>query len=954
MATNSNMTINSWKDCLESVINTTISSKNKQYIVRDRVTNKVTTSSLSFLDKMKYKEMEVEEIVNYSLSFIQNDLEKKADFDPKLIDSIVQCTKVIMEEKRKKTVNSSENKFLKDWRSIEDKIRTYKETQLIKELSGRLQYCQEGRINSILSKLLSKYNINPKDDYGQQLLVKIAKWMIPKKKLCWDNTLFPIKQPLNLMDIAKLSITYNSDETIRNIHTFGFNNQTELIELAKFCVQNSVKTIAENIESFGIKNQEALIEIAKLCAQKNGSATARLIGNFGINKEEALIEIIQLCVANQPEAIHWIGHCIDNFKNINKRDALIPIFRLCVQKYPERVPEYIKKFRITDQANLTEAVKLHAEKVGIRALEESLPLCPFQFSQEELQKLHITIAYFHKDLLPSSYSKLCAPLTYFPFPKILEARIEAQKVEISTLLEELITFSHTMKLDVLSLTITSLKGKMKKLTKEEERNLRENVLPWIAFTASKLSLFSVDPAYQIAISKLLEQTVEMRDPTARYCLSHHLIHLMNSSPQKIKNVMDVYNSEQFLEKKYGLLPGFFIAILEGQKPHNQNSSLVTSFGNLGKLKSNKSKTPFLKEARTAKLVFWTLNELIQHPFLSFEEKEALLKKITQEKKPVDQVRRAFIQIKGLLALNQIDHLKELALGEKGKSFYENLNEVYQSSFLDIFPRDIDEDKIQDFLGKFRDEFMVLTYAANLKKLENNEDQALMKKAISQCLEEALKGKFPQSRYESSYHLNEVFKLCPSLKDQWTNNQYYSYDPNKKIVLSKKITIQEAQQGDFFLVDTDDIVDLFACSTEIEGSCQNVHGEPTKNKCLLGYVMDGKNRLIAIKNKTGKIEARAIFRLLIDKKTSQPILFLERMYPANIKKEFAEAIQAAAKMRAEDLKLPLYTQGGQEEKPQDIHAFISLGNRAPYEYVDASNIGVIKEGKFTISKAYQVV
>jgi len=80
-------------------------------------------------------------------------------------------------------------------------------------------------------------------------------------------------------------------------------------------------------------------------------------------------------------------------------------------------------------------------------------------------------------------------------------------------------------------------------------------------------------------------------------------------------------------------------------------------------------------------------------------------------------------------------------------------------------------------------------------------------------------------------------------------------------------------------DTDDLNDLFVCGTEVEGSCQNIDRNPELNKCLLAYIADGKNRLVAIKDMKGKIRARAILRILWNPEIQQPVLFLERIYPA---------------------------------------------------------------------------
>jgi hypothetical protein len=138
-----------------------------------------------------------------------------------------------------------------------------------------------------------------------------------------------------------------------------------------------------------------------------------------------------------------------------------------------------------------------------------------------------------------------------------------------------------------------------------------------------------------------------------------------------------------------------------------------------------------------------------------------------------------------------------------------------------------------------------------------------------------------------------------------------------------------------LVDSDDWQDLFLCGTEVLGSCQRVDGHPQLNKCLLGYVLDGKIRILAIKNEEGKTLSRAIFKLLLDKE-NRPVLFLERIYP-----EESSLIREFAQDRASALRLPLYEHGQTGEL---LH---SKGNAAPFEYEDAKGNPGVKNGPYTL-------
>lgn len=148
-----------------------------------------------------------------------------------------------------------------------------------------------------------------------------------------------------------------------------------------------------------------------------------------------------------------------------------------------------------------------------------------------------------------------------------------------------------------------------------------------------------------------------------------------------------------------------------------------------------------------------------------------------------------------------------------------------------------------------------------------------------------------------------------------------------------------------VVDSDNWEDLFLCGTEVLGSCQRIDGDPSLNRGLMGYLMDGKNRLIAVKDTSGKVLARIILRLLWDPAAKRPVLFQERLYPDHCDEAYIEAINSCAKARAEALGCPLF-----EKSLSGLgETVVSLGSRVPYEYVDAAT-GIQSNGVYTIRDA----
>ncbi|NGX57900.1 MAG: hypothetical protein K940chlam3_00799, partial [Chlamydiae bacterium] len=154
--------------------------------------------------------------------------------------------------------------------------------------------------------------------------------------------------------------------------------------------------------------------------------------------------------------------------------------------------------------------------------------------------------------------------------------------------------------------------------------------------------------------------------------------------------------------------------------------------------------------------------------------------------------------------------------------------------------------------------------------------------------------------------------------------------------------------DWTIVNSDHPLDLFLCGTEVVGSCQRVTGSSNYNKALMGYVMDGKHRIIAIRDHHGKIIGRSILRLLYDEKNQGPVLFFERIYPGTLKYEYSDAMKAFALDCAMDLGLVLISKNPTYGTRYD-GIVKSYNGKAPYEYCDAA--GGLRSEEYEIVGSY---
>ncbi|NGX57269.1 MAG: hypothetical protein K940chlam3_00157 [Chlamydiae bacterium] len=155
-----------------------------------------------------------------------------------------------------------------------------------------------------------------------------------------------------------------------------------------------------------------------------------------------------------------------------------------------------------------------------------------------------------------------------------------------------------------------------------------------------------------------------------------------------------------------------------------------------------------------------------------------------------------------------------------------------------------------------------------------------------------------------------------------------------------------------IVDSDDPIDLLLSGTEVAGSCQRISGQPSLNKALMGYVMDGKHRMLAIKDKNGRVMGRLILRLLWDEKNGKPVLFFERVYPNTLQKSYQRILKDVAIARADELGVDLVS----KETISDTFyegTVESLGTKenVPFEYCDATR--GIEIGPFRIRGCYKL-
>ncbi len=218
---------------------------------------------------------------------------------------------------------------------------------------------------------------------------------------------------------------------------------------------------------------------------------------------------------------------------------------------------------------------------------------------------------------------------------------------------------------------------------------------------------------------------------------------------------------------------------------------------------------------------------------------------------------------------------------------------------------IEKDKIEAFLSVLNHSRMPTAIFSYLKHFVDDED---IKPIITQFLNSLCDGSFLTLR-----HHNNSYKSLLSEEQlaYWQTDKSMKFDDSHEIF------------------DSENWQDLFLCGTEVI-SCQRVDGFKEFNKCLMGYVLDGKIRILCLKDSVDSpIKARCMLKIL-KKEDGTPCLLLEKLYPA-FYETASMLIRTYAISLAEKLKIPLFE--GSELKT-GISIYSDKINPGLWEYADS--------------------
>jgi hypothetical protein len=753
---------------------------------------------------------------------------------------------------------------------------------------------------------------------------------------------YEIKDQNALIKIALITAARDGVEISKHIKKYGITDQKELIRIAKDAFRQNARAI-KWIKEYGIKDPNALIEIAKIAAAQNGGGTSEHIRKYNITDQQALIEIAKIAAAQNG------GGTSEHIReyNITDQQALIEIAKIAAAQNGGGTSVWIKNYGIKDPNALIEIAKIAAAQDGSGT---SLWICRYEIKDQNtlIEIARIAVgqnargAIEHLRLYDIKDGKIL-------FEIFLEALIHHRGAPISpnaySFPDEFCPETALSSLEPLVGAQACSIQLLTKLVNNLDRKIRQKALIWLthflgnclemSLNSDQFALLLADKGAQNESKKdssFIGKTLDYRDPHFRYRLTEAMITFAKDDKAKSFAAAHPKVNTQ------GKLPLLLLSILHAQGVSKHTCDQLVPIANHRDFRDSNNK--YLKTYMNALML------ILENKDLLSQDKEQLLLKIIEKDKQTGGESSAISKPKNISPkfINQLRLATAIFdMGAVNQLKEEVLKKDALSDILQVlFQRQLPIKLIDDFTNRYSKNFAeariphyICVYIAAIQPLIKTDET--FRNTLACCIEAILEETLKQKRYDlaASSHLQTVFLGRNPLLEAW------------KIGETSLLNQSDTKYGNWTLEDTDDAQDLFLCGTEVD-SCQRITNAGDLNICLLAYVLDGKNRLLAIKDSTGKIMARGILRMLWSNK--KPVLFLERLYPVRISDVLTKALETFAKQRASKLGLPLFSKEVGIGSPYNF-PLVSLGSLAPFEYCDS--LFGMTNGTYTISGAHQL-
>ena len=849
-----------------------------------------------------------------------------------------------------------------------------------------------------MSTHVQNYQIKDEDDR-----IEIAKTAARNDAMGLSKLIenYDISKKSGLLEIAKIVAQEDGEVISLYIHKFKVEKESDRIEIAKLAAQHNGWKVTEHIANYDIRNETALIEIAKLAVQNHALGTLVQFRNYDIRSESARFEIFLTAFKIAPDTtlsrmknFNLLIPQIDqphsptlaNIQNIVKwPEEFSPIFKELSQGTPDINDLYFLiyiGYKMRQKSSDLKDAKVWASIFQYKDQKMRYELADLAFALTEKQvKLYEQYSTPSHLRLPALI--FCSTYQKDEDPKTYHSLLAAKKEFKEGILQKIL-------LDTLHLLIIQNRFDTVESINLLQKALSENVksilfcIQGILYCGGQDILKKVaqeknpnlDDAYQAAFSRAVPMK-PIKNFAKKYEQTFGTCVLPTAPLTYAGKLRQLSRMEQ--ESALPCLGGFIHSVLENEykeKRYKGSEHLEKIFTKQPSLRSSWPKdvvdVPLEKylETSASKVEFdpetFLLEKILQHKHLSKKKHADLYQFLgAKDDKTAEEIglslNKKIIEIadadkKSKVQTKPIENALAIIKDLKEKPFGQQLKALKQAG-----------KKIKGLPGiaENLDRIEKLSEANRRQpKIEDLEQAKIVEELISQFTkvsEEALRQltlkeevrqewKLLQQQkdlidlYKSKPPLSQQLNLLGKIHDNLSPSEEFHNDVKG---LLETLTKQKESSEGYTLINTDRYDYMFLSGTQIQGSCQRIDGQPSLNKCLLAYPVDGKNRIIAILDKKGNIVARSILRLLWDKKKECPALMQEDIYSNLGDEGMSKALDSFAIDQAKRLGISLY-----KSSDEGLAELESYGGPAPWEYVDSAG-GIKADSKFTITAASEV-
>lgn len=775
--------------------------------------------------------------------------------------------------------------------------------------------------NIYLAKYLKEFNIEAESDR-----IMIAKVAAAKEQSNFSEFVnnFNITDQRVIFELAVIAAETPGSNLPKFIGNFRIEDQQALAALAKIAVKTSPVILSEFIENFGISDTSILLELLEIAIRLNGLKVLTYFENFGINSKEMEYAICQNLLINSDqfyedwEEIKW-------YASHSAKD------------YDEALADSTKDF--SDWKPIIEYIEQHQESLQQEALKNWIE--PYLYLHDFYFQIGLTKP------LGFLLTALAKYQDHFSRKLFTQYILQGIEKEFNHRPDNLITSISAPKKESDEEVLRCKDYLLSILNKPDEKHKPNRINDSLIINRALLK--STLPKTQSAnfekLAKLLAK-VGKKDILWFKNINQALYKIGSSKEIQEKDltvIFDMVNtidSQVNLRQKKKKLSHLFSSlntIISLHQAHrlNEIQSLEEIDNCLNDCFCKAFNIPLSQQ----------VNDQYEKIFFKYRDPNAIFTYLDSINQLKGQDREEALEaysyfINGVMNqtflsnrynLEENPHLNCIFGGTDARTelfekWKKGAQEIVKKDQISNADNNIDyfhyfKMKIESDLHLGRDwqnQFPILYSVLNKEKLDQI-DEIQTEFADSELEPDLLE----LIKMNQDTTLENKVKLLKKLRLSSRGTELKNDIDAQLIALQPK-----REESMLTIVDTDDPQDLLMCGTEIHGSCQRINGDPETNVALLGFLLNGQTRLIAVKRPDGALIGRCILRLLIDSNTKEPVLFRERYYINNNDVYVESLVKKMCEKRAEALNLPLYDFYSLQKSIE------SLGGRFS-EYVDSA-------------------